>query len=168
MGRELNTDSSFHQIDTPLGVFQLEIGPKGIRTFWPKDEQINLRSSVGSPKVSEIKSALKTFFSGNYNALDSIAVDPEGTAFQKLTWKALRTIPPGTTFSYSELAEQIDRPGSFRAVARACATNPVALFIPCHRVIAKDGSISGFRAGVDMKRELLKLEGSLDSSCAAR
>ncbi len=159
MGPGLNTDSSFHQIDTPLGVFQLEIGPKGIRNFWPKDEQINPQNSVSNPKISEIKSALEAFFSGNHIALDSIAVDPEGTTFQKLTWEALRTIPPGTTFSYSKLAEQIDKPGSFRAVARACATNPVALFIPCHRVIAKDGSLSGFRAGVDMKRELLKLEG---------
>ncbi len=162
MGLGVNHKSSFNPINTPLGVFQLEIGPKGVRSFWPKDGQkdpFNPQGLVNNPEISEVKSALGAFFSGDLHALNSITVDPKGSDFQNLTWKALRKIPPGTTFSYSKLAEQINKPGSFRAVARACASNPVALFIPCHRVIAKDGSLSGFRAGIEMKRKLLELEG---------
>jgi len=90
-------------------------------------------------------------------ALD-LPLDIRGTAFQRRVWEALRRIPPGETLSYSELAERIGAAGSARAVARACAGNPLAVAIPCHRVVRRDGSLSGYRWGVARKRTLLQRE----------
>jgi len=84
-----------------------------------------------------------------------------GTAFQQRVWKALCKIPSGKTRSYSELARNIGEEGAARAVARACAANILAIAIPCHRVVKSDGSISGYRWGVDRKRKLLEREDAL-------
>ena len=73
-------------------------------------------------------------------------------------WNALQAIPRGTTLSYTDVAKKIGQPTAMRAVARACATNPVALVIPCHRVVREDGSLGGYRWGLERKRELLDLE----------
>jgi AraC family transcriptional regulator of adaptative response/methylated-DNA-[protein]-cysteine methyltransferase len=81
-----------------------------------------------------------------------------GTAFQQAVWQALRAIPAGETVSYSELAKRIGRPSAVRAVAQACASNPVAVAIPCHRVVRTDGALSGYRWGVERKRKLLDRE----------
>lgn len=89
-----------------------------------------------------------------------LPLDVRGTAFQQRVWRALREIPVGETVSYAELAKRIGSPGSARAVARACATNPVAVAIPCHRVVRQDGDLSGYRWGVERKRTLLKRERS--------
>jgi AraC family transcriptional regulator of adaptative response/methylated-DNA-[protein]-cysteine methyltransferase len=87
-----------------------------------------------------------------------IPLDIRGTAFQERVWRELRAIPAGETRSYSELAEALGEPSAARAVARACASNPVAVLVPCHRVIRKDGALSGYRWGVERKRELLRRE----------
>jgi AraC family transcriptional regulator of adaptative response/methylated-DNA-[protein]-cysteine methyltransferase len=87
-----------------------------------------------------------------------LPLDIRGTAFQHRVWEALRRIPPGTTASYAEIAEAIGASGSARAVARACAANPIAVAVPCHRVVRSDGSLSGYRGGVDRKRALLTRE----------
>jgi AraC family transcriptional regulator, regulatory protein of adaptative response / methylated-DNA-[protein]-cysteine methyltransferase len=86
-------------------------------------------------------------------------VDARGSAFQQRVWAALRKIPPGRTASYADIARAIDAPTAMRAVAGACAANPVAIAIPCHRVLRSDGALSGYRWGVDRKRELLAREG---------
>ena len=88
----------------------------------------------------------------------SLPLDLQGTIFQRRVWEALRRIPPGETTTYSELAKAIGQPTASRAVAGACAANPVAILIPCHRVIRKDGHISGYRWGQDRKRRLLDQE----------
>ena len=83
----------------------------------------------------------------------------DGTEFQQQVWKRLRQIPVGSTMTYGELARQLGKsPAAARAVGRACATNPVALVVPCHRVVGSTGSLTGFRWGVDRKRALLQLE----------
>ena len=87
-----------------------------------------------------------------------LPLDVRGTAFQERVWQALRDIPPGMTVSYAELAERIGAPTAARAVARACAANCIAVAIPCHRVVRRDGDISGYRWGVERKRELLRRE----------
>jgi AraC family transcriptional regulator of adaptative response/methylated-DNA-[protein]-cysteine methyltransferase len=95
------------------------------------------------------------------NATDDseIPVDPKGTDFQKSVWRALRDIPVGSTVSYSELARRIGKPESVRAVAAACGANPIAVIVPCHRVIGKDGSLTGYAwGGVEKKRMLLERE----------
>jgi AraC family transcriptional regulator of adaptative response/methylated-DNA-[protein]-cysteine methyltransferase len=87
-----------------------------------------------------------------------IPVDPKGTDFQKSVWRALRGIPAGATVTYSELARRIGRPASVRAVAAACGANPIAVIVPCHRVIGKDGSLTGYAWGIEKKRMLLERE----------
>ncbi|WAI81867.1 MULTISPECIES: bifunctional transcriptional activator/DNA repair enzyme AdaA [Achromobacter] len=87
-----------------------------------------------------------------------LPLDVRGTAFQRRVWEALRDIPVGTTATYSQVAERIGSPRAVRAVARACATNSIALAIPCHRVVRTDGSMAGYRWGVDRKRELIARE----------
>ncbi|MCA9876783.1 MAG: bifunctional DNA-binding transcriptional regulator/O6-methylguanine-DNA methyltransferase Ada [Thermomicrobiales bacterium] len=88
----------------------------------------------------------------------AVALDPDGTPFERQVWSALRTVPAGETRSYRDIAVQIGRPGAARAVAAACAANPVALLIPCHRVVRADGEPGGYRWGVDRKRALLAAE----------
>ena len=87
-----------------------------------------------------------------------LPLDIRGTAFQQRVWQALREIPVGTTASYGDIAERIGAPKSIRAVAGACAANPLALAIPCHRVVRTNGSLSGYRWGVERKRRLLENE----------
>lgn len=88
----------------------------------------------------------------------SVPVDARGTAFQMRVWKALQAIPRGTTLSYSEVAKRIGHPTAVRAVARACATNPVALVVPCHRVVREDGTLGGYRWGIERKQAILDHE----------
>lgn len=87
-----------------------------------------------------------------------LPLDVRGTAFQRRVWEALREIPVGTTVTYTDIAERIGSPRSVRAVARACATNNIALAIPCHRVVRTDGSLAGYRWGIERKRELIERE----------
>ena len=87
-----------------------------------------------------------------------LPLDIQGAAFQERVWAALREIPPGETATYSDIAQQIGAPKAARAVANACASNRLAVAIPCHRIVRSDGSISGYRWGVERKRELLRRE----------
>ncbi len=105
--------------------------------------------------------ALRAYFKGDLTALDRVRVDTGGTAFQRSVWAALRRIPRGRTISYGELARRVGRPSAFRAVGAANGSNPVALIVPCHRVIAADGTIGGYGGGLDCKRWLLAHEGAL-------
>lgn len=91
-------------------------------------------------------------------AAGEIPIDPRGTSFQHVVWQALRLVPAGTTTTYSDVARRIGRPNAVRAVAGACAANPIAILIPCHRVVRRDGGLSGYRWGVERKRALLELE----------
>jgi AraC family transcriptional regulator of adaptative response/methylated-DNA-[protein]-cysteine methyltransferase len=90
-------------------------------------------------------------------ALD-LPLDLRGTAFQRRVWEALRDIPRGETLSYGALAQKIGAPRAVRAVAAACAANPVAPLVPCHRVVGRDGALTGYRWGVERKRRLLAAE----------
>ena len=87
-----------------------------------------------------------------------LPLDIRGTAFQQRVWQALQAIPPGSTLSYTELARRIGAPAAVRAVASACAANPLAVVIPCHRVVRNDGALAGYRWGIERKRALLDRE----------
>jgi AraC family transcriptional regulator of adaptative response/methylated-DNA-[protein]-cysteine methyltransferase len=88
----------------------------------------------------------------------ALPLDVQGTAFQMRVWEELRRIPRGSTVSYSELAGLIGKPTAARAVARACATNPVAIITPCHRVVRKNSELGGYRWGIERKRSILERE----------
>ena len=104
--------------------------------------------------------AFEAYFDGEAARLDTVEASPRGTTFQEEVWRALREIPAGGIESYAALSERIGRPQAVRAVARANALNPVPLVVPCHRVIGKDGSLTGFGGGLDRKAWLLKHEGA--------
>jgi methylated-DNA-[protein]-cysteine S-methyltransferase len=103
---------------------------------------------------------LREYFAGQRRAFD-LPLDAVGTPFQQLAWRALREIPHGETRSYAEQAAAIGRPSAARAVGAANARNPLTVVVPCHRVIAASGLLTGFASGLDNKRALLELEGAL-------
>ncbi len=109
--------------------------------------------------LGQVEGALGRYFEGDSRALDSLSVAPHGTPFQLKVWSALREIPWGQTRSYGELAESIGRPTAARAIGMANGANVIAIVIPCHRVIGKDGTLTGYAGGIDRKRRLLELEG---------
>ena len=102
--------------------------------------------------------AIAAYFAGNLNAIDALPVQAGGTPFQRDVWRALREIPCGTTLSYGKLAERIGRPAAVRAVGMANGANPVAVVVPCHRVIGSNGSLTGYGGGIERKRWLLNHE----------
>lgn len=91
-------------------------------------------------------------------ARSDLPLDARGTVFQQRVWRALRDIPPGSTATYTDIAERLGMLKAVRAIAQACGANPLAVVIPCHRVVRRDGGISGYRWGVEIKRELLRRE----------
>ena len=99
------------------------------------------------------------FITNPDRALD-LPLDIQGTAFQAQVWRALQKIPVGKTATYTEIAAALGRPKAVRAVARACAENKLALLVPCHRVIRRDGELGGYRWGLERKRALLAREGA--------
>ncbi|OOG27808.1 bifunctional transcriptional regulator/O6-methylguanine-DNA methyltransferase [Thioalkalivibrio denitrificans] len=111
----------------------------------------------GDPAFERQVGTVLAFIEAPGTGLD-LPLDIRGTVFQRRVWHALRQIPAGETVSYAELARRIGAPGAARAVARACASNPIAVVIPCHRVVRQDGSLSGYRWGVARKRALLERE----------
>jgi len=111
---------------------------------------------------------LRRYFSGDTRALDEQPVRGHGTPFQQQVWKALRAIPAGTTRSYGELAKSIGRPSSVRAVGAANGANPVAIFVPCHRIVASDGSPHGYGGGIQRKEWLLEHEGARSKEAKPR
>ncbi|MFZ0744399.1 MAG: methylated-DNA--[protein]-cysteine S-methyltransferase [Terracidiphilus sp.] len=110
------------------------------------------------PSLKRLVDAALDVARGQTKSESQLTLDLRGTAFQLRVWQALRSIPRGETRSYSQLARELGDPKSTRAVARACATNRVAVVVPCHRVVGASGSLTGYRWGVDRKRQLLEAE----------
>jgi methylated-DNA-[protein]-cysteine S-methyltransferase len=104
--------------------------------------------------------ALRQYFGGDLRALDRLRVDPGGTPFQAKIWAGLRRIPAGRTMTYGELAAAAGRPGAARAAGGAVGKNPVAIIIPCHRIVGSDRRLTGFGGGLVRKRWLLEHEGA--------
>jgi methylated-DNA-[protein]-cysteine S-methyltransferase len=107
-----------------------------------------------------IVSRLRKYFAGDLAALADIVVDTGGTDFQQQVWHVLQTLKPGETASYRDVAQAIGKPAAVRAVGAANGTNPVGIVIPCHRVIAADGTLCGYGGGLERKRWLLQHEGA--------
>jgi methylated-DNA-[protein]-cysteine S-methyltransferase len=111
----------------------------------------------------ELKRALERYFAGDLHVFDATPVATGGSAFQELVWKALRTIPAGETWSYGKLARELNRPQAARAVGHANSLNPVAIIVPCHRVIGASAALTGYAGGLERKQWLLQHEGSLSA-----
>ncbi|MGE5614914.1 MAG: methylated-DNA--[protein]-cysteine S-methyltransferase [Bacillota bacterium] len=110
-----------------------------------------------TPLIREAAFQLSEYFAGKRKIFD-IPLDMKGTPFQLAVWQALSVIPYGETRSYKEISESIGRAKAYRAVGMACNRNPVAIIVPCHRVVGADGSMTGFASGVGIKEKLLEIE----------
>jgi methylated-DNA-[protein]-cysteine S-methyltransferase len=106
----------------------------------------------------EVRGRLVAYFAGDLRALDAVPVDTAGTPFQRAVWAALRRIPAGTTWSYADVARAVGAPAAVRAVGAANGANPVAIVIPCHRVVRTGGALGGYGGGLERKRWLLAHE----------
>jgi methylated-DNA-[protein]-cysteine S-methyltransferase len=105
-----------------------------------------------------VSAAVRDYFDGAVAALESIRVAARGTPFQRAVWEALRAIPPGTTLTYGALARMLGRPGGARSVGHANGANPISVVVPCHRLVAAGGSLTGYGGGLDRKQWLLAHE----------
>lgn len=114
------------------------------------------------PVTKPIAVALDAYFDGDLSALEALCIGPGGTSFQREVWSALRQIPTGTTTSYGQLAVKTGRPAASRAVGLANGANPVAIVVPCHRVIGASGDLTGFGGGLWRKRWLLEHENAIE------
>lgn len=149
----------FCKTDSPIGALTLEADEeavKAIRFGWHPEESGEERVT---PLLEETKKQLEEYFQG-IRKVFSVPLAPEGTEFQKKVWKALTEIPYGETRSYGELAETVGNPKASRAVGMANHRNPIPILIPCHRVIGKNGSLTGYAGGLDKKTVLLETERS--------
>jgi methylated-DNA-[protein]-cysteine S-methyltransferase len=161
----------YDELDTPVGPllvaaddaglrlihFQLGRGRRAPEPAWRRDPA----------PFRDLGRQLAQYFGRTRRTFD-LALAPEGTPFQLETWRALAAIPYGTTISYEELARRVGRPKAVRAVGAANGRNPLPIVVPCHRVIGKDGSLTGFGGGLPAKRALLELEGAAAVAPAAQ
>lgn len=159
-------------VPCPLGWLLVAATEKGICAVRLGDSEADLEAAFDQEFPAADKqrrdadlgswiAALLGYLSGEQPHLD-LPLDVQATAFQRRVWETLQAIPYGATRSYGNIAEAIGQPAAVRAVARACATNPVALVIPCHRVIREDGSLGGYRWGLARKQALLDMESSTE------
>ncbi len=135
----------------------------------PRDlraEKLGLTFEQSASAMRPYTRELEEYFAGARRAF-TFALDLRGTDFQRACWQALLAIPYGKTRSYGDIARAVGRPQGFRAVGMANNRNPVAIIVPCHRVIASDGTLCGYGGGLDVKRKLLELEGALTGTLAA-
>jgi AraC family transcriptional regulator of adaptative response/methylated-DNA-[protein]-cysteine methyltransferase len=165
-------------VPTPLGQLLVAGTAGGVCAVKLGDDAVRLEADLREEfpgatitpdrkRTSEWVRAIVQRLRGSGASLD-LPLDVRGTAFQWRVWQALREIPFGATRSYSEVAKAIGRPRAVRAVARACATNPVCLVVPCHRVVGKGGDLGGYRWGVERKRRLLALESGQNDGNAGK
>jgi methylated-DNA-[protein]-cysteine S-methyltransferase len=148
-------------IASPVGKLRLVASEKGLVAI---DVRKNAKQVITTPNTTaqailvKTKKQLEQYFSGKRTSFD-VALDLVGTDFQVQAWRALCRIPFGKTISYGQQAANIKKPKAFRAVGSANGKNPIPIIVPCHRVVASDGSLGGYSLGLKMKKQLLALEG---------
>jgi methylated-DNA-[protein]-cysteine S-methyltransferase len=161
-------DFFLDRLESPIGTIVLITDGEALRAldfldFEPRMRRLlklhyGPRTLVEKPENLGIKRCLLTYFSGDLNSLDNVVVHTEGSAFQRRVWAHLRKIRAGTTITYGELAKRIGRPSASRAVGLANGSNPIAIVVPCHRVIGASGALTGYGGGIERKRWLLRHE----------
>jgi methylated-DNA-[protein]-cysteine S-methyltransferase len=157
---------------TPLGPIHLEFSATGLKNliFAGKDDITRKDRKEPSPDMpslpeetlqkwrNQLAQALEKYFAGGPVSFADLPLDLQGSPFHLQVWRELRKVPPGETVSYQELARRLGKPKAARAVGQACGANPIPLIVPCHRVIAANGKLGGFSAGLERKRWLLEHE----------
>ncbi len=145
-----------HTIDTPIGTLIATVRNNALVALNFSDEAPDTTRS-SHPLLLRLETELSEYFAGARRDF-TLPLDPQGTPFQKQVWKTLLTIPYGETISYAQEAKIFGNPKAVRALASANGRNPIAILIPCHRVIASGGGLGGYSGGIDKKEFLLELE----------
>ncbi len=159
------TNTVQYKIPSPIGPLYLVASSKGLQgIFWRKQSSKVVTSPDCSNPAEKILDTtqlqLAEYFKGKRKTFN-IPVDVQGTEFQQKVWQELSKIPFGQTLSYRDVARRIKNPNAVRAVGSANGKNPICIIVPCHRVIAADGTIGGYGGGIPIKQKLLALEGIL-------
>jgi len=153
--------SAQRRVASPIGPLFLTASAKGLTgIFWKKQPAPNAGPAPAARVLDRAERELKSYFAGRLKKF-TVPLDPAGTPFQKRVWKELGRIPYGKTSSYKEIARRVKNPKAVRAVGSANGRNPLCVIVPCHRVIASDGSIGGYSGGLGIKSKLLALEAGL-------
>lgn len=157
-------------LETPLGRYRLGASEHGLCRLAPvRDGAVESPAGPGDRRalahLATAADALRAYFAGTRRDLSALVLAPQGSEFMLRVWSALREIPFGCTESYGALARRVGYPGAARAVGLANARNPLALVVPCHRVIGSDGRLTGYAGGLWRKRWLLAHEGALPMEC---
>ena len=156
-------------VDTPIGPFTAVVGDDGAVLAAGWTDRLELLLPVVAPRLrpvevtlrpdlGEVTAAVRDYHAGDLAAIDGIPVRQASGPFIAHAWEVLRTVPPGKSTTYTDFAALAGRPDAIRAAAAACARNAVALFVPCHRIVGTDGTLRGFRWGLEIKRWLLDHE----------
>lgn len=143
-------------IKSPLGLVEFKASEKGVtQVIFCGSQMIDVKTN----EITECcKQQLNEYFQGKRKAFD-VAIDPQGTDFQKLVWQSLSKIPFGQTYTYLDIAKMVDRPKGSQAVGGANGRNPISIIVPCHRVVGTNGSLTGYAGGIERKLWLLEHEG---------
>ena len=159
----------YKMMDSPVGKLTLVASSEGLAAIlWENDRPGRVRLTIDAqddthPVLLEAERQLGEYFGGRRKTF-ALKLDLAGTVFQRKVWNALLTIPFGETRSYAQIARQIGSPAAVRAVGAANGKNPVSIVAPCHRVIGSTGKLTGFAGGLDVKAQLLSLEGAVPST----
>jgi methylated-DNA-[protein]-cysteine S-methyltransferase len=161
----------FTHYHSPVGTITLQANDKGLLGAWfevhtTAPDHFGIASD-SHPILQQAVTEFGEYFAGGRKQFD-VPTDAQGTDFQKQVWKMLQTIPFGETWSYQDLAIAINNPKAVRAVGLANGKNPISIIVPCHRVIGKNGKLTGYAGGIDRKEKLLVLEGVLAESSSAQ
>lgn len=156
------------RVPSPLGEILLTASPAGLTGAYFDTSRHPRRAPApagadASPILERAAAQLAAYFAGALREFD-LPLAPEGTAFQRRVWDALRAIPYGVTMSYRDVARRIGDPRATRAVGAANGRNPIVIILPCHRVVGADGSLTGYGGGMARKRWLLEHEGALPAT----
>lgn len=159
-----NSVTRYTRVDCPFGELLVSTDDGvSISRIWlpPADPQPGWQRDDGLGVLAQARAQLLAYFAGERTTFE-LSLAPKGTAFQRRVWDALAAIEYGTTKSYGQIAEEIGAPGAARAVGAANHDNPLAIVVPCHRVVGANGTLVGYAGGLDQKRSLLELEARLD------
>ncbi|TCP21324.1 methylated-DNA-[protein]-cysteine S-methyltransferase [Scopulibacillus darangshiensis] len=154
-----NMVGEFHLAATATGLCFVGSPNKGIQELgdWARQRFPEVELIENAETLKPYKQELDEYFQGKQQTFN-LPADVEGTTFQQEIWEALKDIPYGETYTYSQIAAMIGRPRAVRAVGTAIGRNPLLISVPCHRVVGKNGSLAGYRGGLEMKEQLLELE----------
>ncbi|MDO9284629.1 MAG: methylated-DNA--[protein]-cysteine S-methyltransferase [Aquabacterium sp.] len=154
------------RLATPMGTMTAAASASGLAGLW-FDGQAHHPGPLAAPVdpdqrwLRAAEQALAAYFDGAANPLQGVALDLHGTAFQQAVWRALQALPRGRTSTYASIAAAAGSPAAVRAAGAAIGRNPVSILVPCHRVLGRDGSLTGYAGGLERKQALLQREGVL-------